>query len=74
MVYSSHWRFYWNNDEKNELIFSYSSPDDGIAIFQRIFNYEEQPIIIDKRVNFARQFTYENLIEKVEQFLTETNN
>lgn len=60
--------------EKNELIFSYSSPDDGIAILQRIFNYEEEPILFDKRIIFAKQFTYENLIIKVEQFLTETNN
>ncbi len=60
--------------EKNELIFSYGSNDDGITIFKRIFNSKEEPIIIDKRINFAKQFTYENLIEKVEQFLTETNN
>mgnify|MGYP005859197091 CR=1 FL=1 len=55
--------------ENNTLIFSYSSPEDGIAILHKIFNFREDPSILDKRIHFAKQFTYENLITKVEQFL-----
>jgi glycosyltransferase involved in cell wall biosynthesis len=60
--------------KKNNLVHTYNNHGEGIERLGDVLNEEENYFIIDKRINFARQFSYENLIEKVEQFLTESTN
>ena len=60
--------------KKNKLVYSYNNHDEGIEQLGKILNEEENYFLTEERITFAKQFTYENLIRKVEQFLTEPTN
>jgi hypothetical protein len=56
-----------NNDE---FILGYKNEEEAIDIIKNI-NISETPEKIEKRINFAKQFLYTNLITKVEDFLSD---
>jgi len=60
--------------QNNKLVYTYNNHDEGIEQLVKILNEEENYFIVEERIKFAKQFTYENLIKKVEQFLTESTN
>lgn len=60
--------------QNNKLVYSYDNHDDGIKQINVILKEKESQSLIDGRIKFAKQFIYENLIKKVEQFLTESTN
>lgn len=53
---------------KEEYIIGYKSNDEAIEKIKQLF-YIETNEKVAQRIQFAKQFTYEKLIEKVEQFL-----
>jgi hypothetical protein len=53
----------------NNLIYSYNDHEDGIKQLEKLLNDKERQSLIDERIKFAKQYTYEKLIKKVEQFL-----
>ncbi|MDF1674519.1 MAG: hypothetical protein P1U44_02300 [Vicingaceae bacterium] len=54
---------------KEEYIISYKNDDEAIEKIKQLPNMETNEKVA-QRIQFAKQFTYEKLIEKVEQFLT----
>jgi len=58
------------NDKINnvEFILGYKNEEEAIDILKNI-NISETPEKIEKRISFAKQFLYSNLIKKVEAFL-----
>lgn len=60
--------------QNNKLVYSYNNHEEGVQQLRKILNEEENQFVIEERITFAKQFTYENLIKKVEQFLTESTN
>jgi glycosyltransferase involved in cell wall biosynthesis len=60
--------------QNNTLVYSYKNHEEGVKQLNKILNEEENQFIIKERIIFAKQFTYNNLIKKVEQFLTESAN
>lgn len=59
-------------NEGNMMLY-YSNPDEAIDLLKNLDISENSQLMAD-RINFAKQFTYESLIKKVEQFLTESAN
>ncbi|KJS07066.1 MAG: hypothetical protein VR77_02305 [Flavobacteriales bacterium BRH_c54] len=54
---------------KEEYIISYKNDDEAIEKIKQLSHVETNEKVV-QRIQFAKQFTYEKLIEKVEQFLT----
>lgn len=60
--------------QNNTLVYSYKNHEEGVKQLNKILNEEENQFVIKERITFAKQFTYNNLIKKLEQFLTESAN
>ena len=60
--------------EQNNIIYSYENHEDGVKKLESLIRNKENEMIVKKRIDYAKKFVYKRLIEKVEQFLTETNN
>lgn len=59
-------------NEGNMMLY-YTNHDEAIDLLENLDISENSQLITD-RITFAKQFTYNNLINKVEQFLTESAN
>lgn len=57
--------------EKNDIIHAYQNHEEGIIIMTDLIHNKEEKHIIENRINFAQQFTYNQLIQKIEVFLSE---
>jgi hypothetical protein len=57
--------------EESDIIHAYQSHEEGIKIMTELIHNEEEKHIIENRINFAQQFTYNKLIQKIEVFLSE---
>lgn len=60
--------------QNNKLVYTYNNHEEGIQQLSKILKEEQNELITQERITFAKQFTYENLIKKVEHFLTEPIN
>ncbi|MDT8412237.1 MAG: hypothetical protein RQ875_07245 [Vicingaceae bacterium] len=58
---------------KDDMMLYYSNHEEAINLI-RTLHVSETKDKVQSRINFAKQFTYNNLIKKVEQFLTESAN
>lgn len=56
--------------ENNNLIYTYKNHEESIKQLKIIFNDKESSSLIEARINFAQQFTYDKLIKKVEEFIS----
>lgn len=59
--------------ENNNIIFTYQNHEDGIKIMANLLQTKDEKTIIENRINFAQQFTYDKLIQKIEMFLSKKN-
>lgn len=56
--------------ENNSINYTYQNHSEGINLMKKLLGKKEQDTVIENRINFAKQFTYTNLIQKVETFLS----
>jgi hypothetical protein len=56
--------------ENNNLIYTYKNHEECIKQLKNVLNNNENSNLINARINFAQQFTYDNLIKKVEDFIS----
>lgn len=56
--------------QDNNLLIEYSDTKDAILKFKNILEEADDIALINKRINFAKEFLYPNLIKKIEEFLS----
>lgn len=55
--------------QNNNLLIEYSDTKEAILKLKHILENPENRDLINKRINFAKQFLYKNLIKKIEEFI-----
>jgi len=59
----------FNDYKKNELLIEYENNEDAVKKLNILLKETENKDIFNKRINFAKQFLYQNLIKKIEIFI-----
>lgn len=56
----------------NNIVYSYQTHEQGIELLKDILKGDEPKAKIDARIQFAQKYTYEHLIDNVEQYITKS--